>query len=46
MKKIKYIFLFILSFLFILPSINAEEKKQVKIIYSDKKTSKFIFISF
>ena len=36
MKKIKYIFLFILSFLFILPSINAEEKK----------TSKCIFISF
>lgn len=31
MKKIKYIFLFILSFLFILPSINAEEKKQVNV---------------
>lgn len=31
MKKIKYIFLFILSFLFILPSINAEEKKQVNL---------------
>ena len=31
MKKIKYIFLFILSFLFILPSINAEERKQVNV---------------
>ena len=31
MKKIKYIFLFFLSFLFILPSINAEEKKQVNV---------------
>lgn len=31
MKKIKYIFLFILSFLFILQSINAEEKKQVNV---------------
>jgi thiol-disulfide isomerase/thioredoxin len=31
MKKIKYIFLFILSFLFILLSINAEEKKQVNV---------------
>ena len=31
MKKIKYIFLFILSFLFILPSINAEEKEQVNV---------------
>ena len=31
MKKIKYIFLFILSCLFILPSINAEEKKQVNV---------------
>ena len=31
MKKIRYIILFILPLLFILPSINAEEKKQVNV---------------
>ncbi len=31
MKKIKYLFVFLLSFLFILPNVNAEEKKQVNL---------------
>ncbi len=31
MKKIKYLFVFLLSFLFILPNVSAEEKKQVNL---------------